>query len=111
MASQEEENLKKVAIQEEKVKALTMELASSKKHIDALMLENEKDFNKFRTYLEDEKKLNKELSAATKKAEENAAILEKSLNATILKQNEEVVKKEAQIKELENKIIALQNDK
>ena len=111
MASQEEDNLKKVAIQEEKVKALTMELASSKKHIDALMLENEKDFNKFRTYLEDEKKLNKELSAATKKAEENAAILEKSLNATILKQNEEVVKKEAQIKELENKIIALQNDK
>lgn len=111
MASQEEENLKKLALQEEKVKALNTELASSKKHIDALMLENEKDFNKFRTYLEDEKKLNKELSAAMKKAEENGEKIEKSLNATLLKQNEELIKKEANVKELEAKIAALRNEK
>ena len=108
-AALEEENLKKLAIQEEKLKAVNLELASNKKHIDALMLENEKDFNKFRTYLEDEKKLNKELTAASKKIEENAAAVEKSLNAALVKQNEELAKKEVSIKELQAKITALQN--
>jgi len=110
-AALEEENLKKMAIQEEKIKAINTELASSKKHIDALMLENEKDFNKFRTYLEDEKKLNKELSAASKKSDENAAALEKSLNAALVKQNEELAKKEVNIKDLHAKITSLQNEK
>ena len=110
-AALEEENLKKLAIQEEKLKAVNLELASNKKHIDALMLENEKDFNKFRTYLEDEKKLNKELTAASKKIEENAAAVEKSLNAALVKQNEELAKKEVSIKELQAKITALQNEK
>jgi len=111
MALKEEENLKKVAIGEEKVKALQTELASSKKHIDALMLENEKDFNKFRTYLEDEKKLNKELTLANKKLEEGAQTSEKNLNSVIVKLNEEIAKKESQIKDLGLKITALNNDK
>lgn len=111
MALKEEENLKKVAIGEEKVKALQTELASSKKHIDALMLENEKDFNKFRTYLEDEKKLNKELTLANKKLEEGAQSNEKSLNSVIVKLNEEIAKKESQIKDLGLKITAMQNEK
>lgn len=111
MALKEEENLKKVAIGEEKVKALQTELASSKKHIDALMLENEKDFNKFRTYLEDEKKLNKELTLANKKLEEGAQTNEKSLNSVIVKLNEEIAKKESQIKDLGLKITAMQNEK
>ena len=111
MALKEEENLKKVAIGEEKVKALQTELASSKKHVDALMLENEKDFNKFRTYLEDEKKLNKELTLANKKLEEGAQSNEKSLNSVIVKLNEEIAKKESQIKDLGLKITAMQNEK
>lgn len=110
-AALEEENLKKLALQEEKMKALNVELMSNKKHIDALMLENEKDFNKFRTYLEDEKKLNKELTAALKKSEENAAAVEQSLNAALVKQNEELVKKEVSIKDLQTKITSLQNEK
>ena len=111
MTLKEEENLKKVAIGEEKLKALQIELASSKKHIDALMLENEKDFNKFRTYLEDEKKLNKELTLNNKKLEEGAQNNEKSLNSVIVKLNEDVAKKESQIKDLELKITAMQSEK
>ena len=111
LTSQDEDNQKKLALWEEKVKLLTTELLSSKKHIDALMLENEKDFNKFRTYLEDEKKLNKELSLSLKKGEENSDVLEKSLNAIILKQNEELAKKEGLLKEFELKISALIADK
>ncbi|MBV5278234.1 MAG: hypothetical protein J0647_04240, partial [Campylobacteraceae bacterium] len=107
----EEGNLKKVAIQEEKVKSVQAELASAKKHIDALMLENEKDFNKFRTYLEDEKKLNKELLATNKKVEESAQNNEKSLNISLLKLNEELAKKEANIKDLGDKITTLKNEK
>lgn len=111
IANIEEVNLKKLAIQEEKAKSIQMELASSQKHIDALMLENEKDFNKFRTYLEDEKKLNKELLATNKRIEDTAQSTEKTFNATLLKLNEELAKKEANIKGLGDKIIALNNEK
>lgn len=110
-AELEEEHQKKIASYEEKLKNLNSELLSGKKHIDALMLENEKDFNKFKTYLEDEKKLNKELIATNKKLEENAQSVEKNLNAIIAQRNEEIVKKESGIKDLENKIIALKNEK
>ena len=75
------------------------------------MLENEKDFNKFRTYLEDEKKLNKELTAANKVLEENAQNNEKALNVSILKLKEEIAKKESNIKELSDKIASLNNEK
>ena len=111
MALQDEEHLKKIALEDEKIKGLNNEIASSKKHVDALMLENEKDFNKFRTYLEDEKKLNKELTAANKKLEENAQNIEKNLNASILKLNEEIARKEVNTKELSDKIVALNNEK
>jgi hypothetical protein len=111
MIDQDQEHLKKTALQDEKIKALNSELASAQKHIDALMLENEKDFNKFKTYLEDEKKLNQELSATNKKLEENAQSMEKSLNAALLKQKEELAKKEIAIQELNDKITKLNNDK
>jgi hypothetical protein len=111
LAQNEEESLKKSTLLVEKIKTLEAELASNKKHIDALMLENEKDFAKFRAYLEDEKKLNKELQAASKKSEETALILEKSLNATILKQNETLAQKELKMKELESKIAQLTQEK
>jgi len=111
LASAEEEHLKKAALLGDQIKTLENELASNKKHIDALMLENEKDFAKFRAYLEDEKKLNKELSAASKKVEENALMLEKSLNASLLKQNETLVQKEVKIKDLEAKITSLEKEK
>ncbi|KIM09055.1 MAG: hypothetical protein KU29_02250 [Sulfurovum sp. FS06-10] len=107
----EEEYLKKAALLGDQIKTLENELASNKKHIDALMLENEKDFAKFRAYLEDEKKLNKELTAASKKVEENALLLEKSLNASLLKQNETLVQKEVKIKDLESKIVGLEKEK
>jgi len=111
LAQNEEESLKKSTLLVDKIKTLEAELASNKKHIDALMLENEKDFAKFRAYLEDEKKLNKELQAASKKSEETALILEKSLNATILKQNETLAQKELKMKELEGKIAQLTQEK
>jgi len=111
LALAEEEYLKKSALLGYKIKTLENELASNKKHIDALMLENEKDFAKFRAYLEDEKKLNKELTATSKKVEENAILLEKSLNASLLKQNESLAQKEVKIKDLENKIATLLKEK
>lgn len=111
MALQDEDHAKKMAQQDEKIKSVNTELASAKKHIDALMLENEKDFNKFRTYLEDEKKLNKELTAANKALEESAQNSEKALNVTILKLKEEIAKKESNIKELSDKITSLNNEK
>jgi len=111
LTTAEEEHLKKSALLGDKIKTLENELASNKKHIDALMLENEKDFAKFRAYLEDEKKLNKELTAASKKVEENALLLEKSLNASLLKQNETLAQKEVKIKDLENKIASLVKEK
>ena len=111
MAMQDEDHVKKMALQEEKIKGINSELASAKKHIDALMLENEKDFNKFRTYLEDEKKLNKELSATNKMLEENAQNSEKALNTSILKLKEEIAKKESSIKELNDKIAFLNSEK
>lgn len=51
MALQDDDHLKKMALEEEKIKGLNNEIASSKKHIDALILENEKDFNKFKPIL------------------------------------------------------------
>ena len=111
MLSQDAEHAKKMVLQEEKIKSVNTELASAKKHIDALMLENEKDFNKFRTYLEDEKKLNKELSSANKTLEESAQNSEKTLNVSILKLKEEIAKKESSIKELNDKIALLNNEK
>ena len=111
MAAQDEDHAKKMALQEEKIKGVNTELASSKKHIDALMLENEKDFNKFRTYLEDEKKLNRELGAANKTLEESAQNIEKTLNVSILKLKEEIAKKENAIKELNDKIVLLNSEK
>ncbi|WP_041961774.1 hypothetical protein [Sulfurospirillum cavolei] len=111
MSDQEQIGLKKLAVQEEKIKGLNAELASAQKHVDALILENEKDFNKFKTYLEDEKKLNKELTAGNKKLEENAQAMEKSLNDSLLKHKEELAKKEIVIQELNDKIAKLNNDK
>lgn len=111
MSDQEQVGLKKLAVQEEKIKGLNAELASAQKHVDALILENEKDFNKFKTYLEDEKKLNKELTAGNKKLEENAQAMEKSLNDSLLKHKEELAKKEIVIQELNDKIAKLNNDK
>lgn len=111
MALQDDDHLKKMAQEEEKIKGLNNEIASSKKHIDALMLENEKDFNKFKTYLEDEKKLNKELTAANKKLEENAQNSEKNLNVSIQKLNEEIAKREVMNKELSDKIVAMNSEK
>ena len=111
LATQEQDYLKKMATQEEKIKGLNNELASAKKYVDSLMLENEKDFNKFKTYLEDEKRLNKELTAANKKLEENAQTIEKNLNISILKLKEDLAKKDVTIKELGDKIIALNNAK
>lgn len=111
MVLQDEDHAKKMSLQEEKLKGVNTELASSKKHIDALMLENEKDFNKFRTYLEDEKKLNKELTVANKMLEESAQNSEKALNTSILKLKEEIAKRENSIKELNDKIVFLNSEK
>ncbi len=111
MAEQDQENQKKLLAQDEKIKALNAELSSAQKHIDALMLENEKDFNKFKTYLEDEKKLNTELTATNKKLEENAQLTEKNFNAALLKQNEALAKKDVIIKDLNTTIASLKNEK
>ena len=111
MAAQDEDHAKKMATQEENLKAANTELVNTKKHIDTLMLENEKDFNKFRTYLEDEKKRNSELAAANKTLEERAQINEKNVNASLLTLKEEIAKRENTIKDLNTTIISLNKEK
>lgn len=111
LAKMDEENTQKILQEQEKTKAANSELASAKKHIDALMLENEKDFNKFRTYLEDEKKLNNELNAANKQLEASIETAEKKSNSAILALNETLAKKEAFVQDLTQKITSLQNEK
>ncbi|MDD3342672.1 MAG: hypothetical protein PHR87_03765 [Sulfurospirillaceae bacterium] len=111
LAKMDEENTQKILQEQEKTKAANSELASAKKHIDALMLENEKDFNKFRTYLEDEKKLNKELNIANKQLEAMVDATEQKLNGVILSLNETVAKKEANIKDLSQQIAILESQK
>ena len=111
LATMDDENTKKILQEQEKTKAANTELASAKKHIDALMLENEKDFNKFRTYLEDEKKLNNELNAANKQLEATAEATEKKSSTAILTLNETIAKKEGAIQDLTQKITTLQSEK
>lgn len=111
LSTQESEFLKRMAQKEETIAKLNTEIATAQKKIDALILENEKDFNKFRDYLENEKKINKELSVNAKKIEEDAQSKEKALNASLIKQNEELLKKESAIKGLENTIVELKNQK
>ena len=82
----------------EKIKNLGLEIASHKKHIDALMLESEKDFNKFKTYLEDAKKLNTELLATNKSLEDSIKNGEKSIVELEQKHEKELIAKEENIK-------------
>ncbi len=68
----DEEMLKKIALEQEKTKQVSAELSSAKKHVDALILEGQKDFEKFKSYLEDEKKRYETLSLRTQEQEKLA---------------------------------------
>lgn len=111
LATQEQEHQKKLAAQAEIINTLNAELSSNKKHIDALILENDQDFNKFKTYLEDEKKLNAELIANNNKLEDNAQVMEKKANTSLQKLNEALAQKDTVIKDLNITIATLQSEK
>ncbi len=108
LATKEAEVLKKVTIQEEKQKQLIAELASAKKHIEALMLENEKDFEKFKHYLEEEKKRYDALVATQKEGEEASQKRIQDLEASLTKEMEGSTQKEGKIKALESKVATLE---
>lgn len=101
----------KLAQSDDKLKPLNTELSNAKKQIDTLRIENEKDFTKFRTYLEDEKKLNQDLHITIKKIEEENKLSQKSLQESIAKEQESLKQKEKKIQELEATIITLQTHK
>jgi hypothetical protein len=100
-----------LAQSDDKLKLLNTDLLNAKKQIDTLHLENEKDFTKFRTYLEDEKKLNQDLHVTIKKIEEENKLSQKSLQENITKEQESLKQKEKKIQELEATISTLQNHK
>jgi len=111
IANQDQENQKKLSAQAETINALNAELSSNQKHIDALILENDKDFNKFKTYLEDEKKLNAELTATNKKLEDTIQSAEKNSNTSLQKYTETLTQKDTVIKDLNTTIAKLKSEK
>ncbi|AFL68582.1 hypothetical protein [Sulfurospirillum barnesii] len=104
----EEAIVKENATHEEEVKHLKSELSSAKKHVDALLLESEKDLAKFKHYLDEEKKRYSELSFENQHYKEAMQAKIETLTLTVEKAKEEAAQKEQKLQELTQTITKLQ---
>lgn len=104
----DEEMLKKIALEQEKTKQVSAELSSAKKHVDALILEGQKDFEKFKSYLEDEKKRYETLSLGTQEQEKVAQKKIQQLEISLKEAATALNQKEAEAKALNEEISKLQ---
>ncbi|MCD8477500.1 MAG: hypothetical protein LRY68_06015 [Sulfurospirillum sp.] len=99
---------KKIALEQEKTKQVSAELSSAKKHIDALILEGQKDFEKFKSYLEDEKKRYETLNLGTQEQEKVAQKKIQQLEISLKEAATALNQKEAEAKALNEEISKLQ---
>ncbi|MDD3323916.1 MAG: hypothetical protein PHN38_02170 [Sulfurospirillaceae bacterium] len=111
MVSIEEEHQRKIAEHENVTKNMRQEMASIKKNAELALLGSEKEINKLKTYLQDEKKINEELKANLTRYGDEKVALEKNMLTQISKMKNEIVQKESQINELNTQMENLKGEK